>query len=244
MLINPLRKAIKTAKRADRSKISLTAECVHAIQMGSAFINKWSGQRPFFSDFSPISTWQFLIRSDGSTRFGVGALLYPGNLGFSHKWDALEIEKLWGFVPDEKFLAEKASAPLAVVRAEEEKSHLLERESSSVAELFGALYALRSFGHQIQGRRVLLEIDNESMYFALRSWFSEKPYLLDLINEIFETSSFYHIILRIEFIPREYNVVADALSLGLVTQASRYYRRHFGLPLSIVECSRGWPPSL
>ena len=243
MLINPLRKAIKAAKRADRSRITLNAECAHAVQMGSSFIDNWSGQRPFFSDFSPINTWQFLIRSDGSTRFGAGAFLFPGHQGFSHKWDAQEHEKLWGFVPDDKFLEEKASAPLATVRAEEENAHLLDRESSSIGELLAALYALRSFGHQIRGRRVLLEIDNEGMYFALRSWFSEKPYLLDLLNEIFETSSFYHIILRVEFIPREFNVVADALSLGLVTQATRHYRRHVGVDLNVIQCSRGWPPN-
>jgi len=117
----------------------------------------------------------------------------------------------------------------------------LERESSSVAELLAILFALRTFGPIIKGRRVLLEFDCESMYFALRRWSSERPHILVIMNEIYATSFFFYIILRVEFIPREFNTIADALSTGDLTQANKLCKSHFGARLELVDCSRGLP---
>ena len=200
LLINPLRKAIKAARRGDKRSIAVTPVCLHAITAAASFLDSWSGRRPFFSDFSPITTWHFLVRSDGSTKYGAGGVMVPGFDCFSHKWDAAESERLWGVSRDTDTAHPLALTSTPALTSDTKGSSDLERESSSIAELLAILYALRTFGLQIRGRRVLLEIDNESMYFALRSWFSDKAYILDLLNEIYGTIFHYNIIIRVEFV--------------------------------------------
>jgi len=230
-LINPLRIMLKINQKKDKSRMNVQPDCAHAILMAASFLEEWPGSRPFFQDFSPIASWEFLIRSDGSTSHGAGAVLYPGCLGYLHQWDEAERARLLN-TP-----SHSSEEPLIDTS--------LERESSSIAELLAILYALWTFGPQIKGRRVLLEFDNESMYFALRRWFSDKSHILVLLDEIFKICFSFSIILRVEYIPREFNTVADALSTGHLSQATKLCREQFGPrdPLVLVECSRGLPQS-
>ena len=138
---------------------------------------------------------------------------------------------MWGSPPADTSQSSSNSAPLI-------------RESSAVPELLSVLYALRTFGPQICGRRVQVELDSDSMYFAARRWFSDQPHILDILNDIYEAAFLFRILIRFEFIPREYNHIADSLSMGTLAQAQKQCREHFNLELRVVPCSRGLPQSL
>ena len=111
-------------------------------------------------------------------------------------------------------------------------------------ELLALLYAIRTFGPQIRNRRVQIELDNESMYFACRRWFSDQLHILDILNDIYDAAFSFNLIIRIEFIPRDYNSVADALSMGSLDQARKLCREHFNHDLNLLPCSRGLPQGL
>jgi len=61
----------RVADPAVRSLL-LNPECVAAIVTLDGYLRGWSRSERIFLGFTPVSTWEALVRSDASTAFGGG----------------------------------------------------------------------------------------------------------------------------------------------------------------------------
>ena len=86
------------------------------------------------------------------------------------------------------------------------------RESTGVLECMAALQWFRVFVEQAKGRRVLLEIDNESAAMALGRAYSKTKAMLRCVREVHALAAEHRIDLRVRWIARELNQIADSLS--------------------------------
>ena len=227
LLILPVRLCVKRSRSRSAVRVSLDRQAVHSVVIVSDFFRTWSRRQRFFQDFSPLHSWEFLIRSDGSTSIGAGSVVYPGGFALSFAWSEVHRRMLWGMVPSADTSC-SGTAPLA-------------RESSGVGELLSLLFAVRTFGPLCRRRRVLFELDSESMESALGVWFSDKPHIVALLDEIYRSLISFEILPRFRFIPRLYNRVADSLSTDDFAQADSFARLDLGICLRRVPCSP-WSP--
>ena len=171
------------------------------------FLSRWNRRASLFQSFSPTCTWQALIRTDASSKYGCGGVLLPGGLGFSHVWSV-----------DERSLA------LVEVFV-----------SSTFIELLAIEYALSLFGNGIRGMRVQFELDSESGHRDLCRGFSPVPLVLGCVHRIRSLCYTLDIIPRFEHIKRVYNPIADCLANGDVHQARVLTLSREGVRLIVAD---------
>ena len=174
--------------------VALDARAAAAVHFLSAFFTSWNGQCPIRAGFSPIYSFEFLIRSDASTSDGCGGFCLPFTpslCGFNacfHSWS-----------PDEK----------AQALGHREDSV---RESTMFLELLSLLILLEHFVPHLRARRVQFECDNESAVRALCKGFSKMPLCMKLIAQFWLICAENNIIPRFVHILAQYNTIADELS--------------------------------
>ena len=229
LLILPVRLCVKRSRAQNATRVPLDRQALHSVLVASEFFRTWKRRLPFFQDFSPLHSWEYLVRTDGSTSVGAGGVVYPGGFAFSFQWSQLHRRLLWGHISSSLDSGGSDVAPLS-------------RESSGVGELLSLLFAVRTFGPLCRKHRVLFELDSESMESALSIWFSEKPHVAALLDEIYRSLISFEILPRFRFIPRLYNRVSDSLSTDDFAQADSFARLDLGLCLHRVPCSP-WSPS-
>jgi ribonuclease HI len=178
----------------------------------ASFLLEWAGTRAFCKPFSPRDQWEFLLRTDASSDFGYGGMVVPLNEGTSKAWSA-----------EERALALHPN---------------LHAESSTVLELLALRNVLKVYGQRIRGTRVQIEMDSQTSVQNLRRWDSEKLPILEIVNEIHGLVISFSLEVRFEFIPREFNEIADALSIDSFPQAGEMFEREFGSQLTLTSASR------
>ena len=197
-----------------RHDAPLDARAAAAVHFLSAFFASWDGQCPLHAGFSPIYSFEFLIRSDASTSDGCGGFCLPftpslcGFIACFHSWS-----------PDEK----------AQALGHREDSV---RESTMFLELLSLLILLDHFLPHLRARRVQFECDNESAVRALCKGFSKMPLCMNLITQFWLTCAENNIIPRFEHILAQYNTIADELSHFHLLQAEIAATSEFGVGFS------------
>ena len=202
----------KKASNGKAGALNLTRGAQNAMSFVASFLIKWPGTRAFCKPFSPRDSWENLMRTDASSDFGYGGVVIPLNEGTSGPWSTEE-------------------------RAMALHPNLL-AESSTVLELLALRNVLKVYGQRIRGTRVQIEMDSQTSVQNLRRWDSEKLPILEIVNEIHDLVISFCLEVRFEFIPREFNEIADALSIDSFPQASEMFEREFGGQLTLTSASR------
>jgi hypothetical protein len=178
----------------------MPAEAVAAIELLYLFYISWSRDSPVVMGFTPVSSWQSLVRTDASTLFGAGGFVFPQRKAFIHEWSG-----------DDR---------LAALRRV--------RESTTFFELHAICTALEVFGPDLRGERVQFECDSEPAVIALRKCYSTEPGCADLIRSICLLCTSFHITPRWEHILGTFNTIADSLSHNLIDQAQLFCGAELG----------------
>ncbi len=184
-----------------RGSAPLDCRAAEAVHFLNSFFASWDGRCPISAGFSPVYSFEFLIRSDASTDDGCGGFCLPftpsacGFFACYHAWD-----------PSER--ADAIAHSVSSVR-----------ESTMFFELLGLLLLLEHFVPFLHGRRVQFECDSEPAIRALSKGFSKKPFCMRLIRRFWLLCASSHITPRFEHILARYNAVADHLSHLRVPQA-------------------------
>ena len=202
----------KKASNIKAGALNLTRGALNAMEFVASFLLEWAGTRAFCKPFSPRDQWEFLLRTDASSDFGYGGMVVPLNEGTSKAWSA-----------EERALALHPN---------------LHAESSTVLELLALRNVLKVYGQRIRGTRVQIEMDSQTSVQNLRRWDSEKLPILEIVNEIHGLVISFSLEVRFEFIPREFNEIADALSIDSFPQAGEMFEREFGSQLTLTSASR------
>ena len=183
----------------DRSKVAVT-------NLASFFLT-WNRTCAIFAGFSPVYSWEFLIKIDASTDFGAGGFCLPSFECMIHEW-----------LPSERAQAlAHSDTPI--------------RESTTFFELLGILRVLTHFAPACRGKRVQIECDNEAAIRDLVSCFSGRPMCLMIISGVRDLCAKFSITPRFEHILSRFNLVADRLSHDDFTQASVSCIDEFHQPL-------------
>ena len=202
-----------------RGSAPLDRRATEAVHFLCAFFTSWDGRCPITAGFSPVYTYEFLIRSDASTDDGCGGFCLPftpstcGFLACYHAWDSRE-------------RADAVGHSVTSVR-----------ESTMFFELLGLLHLLVHFSPVLHGRRVQFECDSESAVRALSKGFSKKPLCMGIIRRFWLLCALSHITPRFEHILARYNTVADHLSHLHVPQAIAAASSEFAVDFTIPPYS-------
>ena len=159
-----------------------------------------------------------MLKCDASSDFGFGAMVVPQSIGVIGRWS-----------DDERVLARKSDAPDAGELA---------TDSSTILELLALRNAISLLSAHLRGKRVQIEMDSQTSVQNLRRWDSEKLPILEIVNEIHGLVISFSLEVRFEFIPREFNEIADALSIDSFPQAGEMFEREFGSQLTLTSASR------
>ena len=160
------------------------------------------------------------MRSDAATDWGFGAMLFPQCTGVMGKWSAADRE--------------------AARKSDNSVKPELDSDSSTVIELLAFKKALTIFGPALRGQRVQFELDSQTAVLDLRSWNAGRPGILAIVNDVWSLLISFEITARFEHILRDFNMIADALSKNLLTQAELFFRQEFSkeLLVQVVDDSR------
>jgi hypothetical protein len=144
-------------------------QCLH---FWNKFVPKWDGRCTVFLDFGPMAGPEVLWRLDASTEWGMGAVMWtigePEGLYILHEWT--EEERKTAFVA--------------------------ERESTGVLEAMAAARCARAFAKLCIGKRVLMEMDNESLSHGIRKGYSKMDSMMTIIRRVCERTASSRIVLR------------------------------------------------
>ena len=190
-------------KRSSDHRSRLDRRCRAATIALSDFFRSWNRRCNLFAGFSPVVSWEVLIRSDASTDFGAGAFCLPSRRCGIHAWTGAE-------------------------RAEALQE---QRESTMFFELLAILLTIRKFSESLKGKRVQIECDNEAAVRVLCSCFSERSACMAVVEKIRDTCANLFIIPRYEHILSAFNTVADALSHDHYDQAAREFLAEYSVAL-------------
>lgn len=150
------------------------------------------GARSIRIDRGSVPFYARLMYSDAGAA-GIGAWTARQNcfVGTPHKdeWD---------------FTVDKAVAKLGGAGFDE--------ESSTARELRALLLGVRSFQGDLQGLNVLFRLDSQAATLALLGGGSKVTLIHDLVVEFFELCAELKISATVQWVPRDLNVIADALS--------------------------------
>jgi hypothetical protein len=187
--------------------IPLDAQGHDAIVFLRDFLQTWDRSCPLFAGFSPVASWQILVRCDASTEFGAGGFILPSCESFIHKWTSEE------------------------ARSAKEHRSDSKRESTPFQELLTILLMIKRFKCQLVMKRVQFECDNETTVKIMNKCFSAAPPCMKIVGEIRSLCASLYIIPRFEHILNVYNCVSDALSHDDFPQAALWFKEEFGLNL-------------
>jgi hypothetical protein len=208
-----------------RGSAPLDARAADAVHFLDEFFASWNGRCPISAGFSPIYSFEFLIRSDASTNDGCGGFCLPftpSSCGFNacfHTWSPEEKAQALGHRVDSV------------------------RESTMFLELLSLLLLLDHFVPHLRARRVQFECDNESAVRALSKGFSKMPLCMKIISQFWLTCAKNNIIPRFEHILAQYNSIADDLSHFHLSQAETAAIGEFGVGFSCPPYSLPLPPT-
>ena len=190
-------------KRTGAPTRKLDDRCKAAVADLASFFIAWDRKCMLFSGFSPVSSWEVLIKVDASTDFGSGGFCLPSFDCHIHMWSS----------------EERACAMAHSTNAI--------RESTTFFELLGILLILTHFAPLLKGKRVQIECDNEAAIRDLVCCFSGKPMCMHVIARIRNLCAANHIIPRFEHILSAFNSIADRLSHDDLTQANTLCQSEF-----------------
>jgi hypothetical protein len=209
-LVASIRSVLYCSRGRKRESIFLPAEAVAAIDLLFLFYGSWDRRAPISMGFTPVSSWQALVRTDASTEFGAGGFVFPRAEAFVHMWTA----------------SERTAASRHV------------RESTTYFELLAILIALQLLGSSLSGLRVQFECDSEPAVIALCKCYSPEKGCRDIIRSICLFCTSHHITPRWEHILGVFNTVADSLSHNNFFQAKALFAAGLGGDLPLTLCRR------
>jgi len=225
--IGALRASLTKAVKQKKPTVALDPAGKHALQFMLSFFSLWDRSSTIFHDFSPCHSWDHLIRVDASTTFGAGGFTVPLGVAFSSRWSDEDRALALHIAPLTALPAFSASHASDMPPGQDPSALL--RESTTVFELLGVLEGLRRLGSLMRGSRVQIELDNQVAVLGLKTWFSPTASCLSVLDRIHSLVISLSLTLRVEFIPRIHNHIADALSLNDLLQAQELFRSEFGL---------------
>ena len=193
-----------------RERVVLSLEAAAAVDLLHSFFLSWDRCAPISMGFSPVSSWDLLIRTDASTDFGAGGFAFPLGKAFVHKWSAVD----------------RTAGSRRI------------RESTTFFGLSAILLALRLLGPELKGKRVQFECDSEPAVLALCKCYSPELGCHDCIRAICLLCASLHITPRWEHILSPFNSIADALSHDMFSQACFSYAQELGGSLSLISSRR------
>jgi hypothetical protein len=205
-LVGSIRSVLNCSRGRRRESLLLPAESVAAVELLYLFYISWNRDCPISMGFTPVSSWQSLVRTDASTLFGAGGFVFPRREAFIRAWSDAD-----------RFAALRTY-----------------RESTTFFELRAILLALEFFGPSLRGERVQFECDSEPAVFALRKCYSTDPGCADLIRSICLLCTSFHITPRWEHILGTFNSVADSLSHNRFAQALPLFEAELGAGLQLL----------
>ena len=203
----------KAENRKSRS-VTLTFVALNALKWLATFLATWTGSGSISLPFSPRERWQSLFRSDASSDWGYGVVIYPQCQGVTGQWSERDHE--------------------AARRSDVADGKAMDDDSSTVIELMAVEAGLIRFGQALRGQRVQIELDSQTAILDLRSWSGGRPGILTVVNRVWSLLISFEITARFEHILREFNQVADALSKNLLPQARSLFNGEFGAELVVV----------
>jgi len=192
--------------------IVLSPECKESVLFLHQFFTGWNRKCSLFAGFSPVCSWEVLIRCDASTDFGAGGFSLPSRECCIYPWS-------------------EEDRRLALSHSDEPG-----RESTTVCELLAILLLLRFFGERLRGKRVQFESDSEPAIRILSKCFSEKPACLFVVRKIRDLCASFNIIPRWEHILSSLNSIADSLSHNDFPQAVAHAKAELSLQLKPPSC--------
>ena len=151
----------------DKQLVTLSKRAREAIYFWNKFFPSWNGRCLVF-----LAGPEVLWRLDASTDWGMGAFM----------WVLGESEGL--YILHEWTPAERASAFIEV------------RESTGILEGMAAVRCAKAFATRSRGKRVLMEMDNESLARGVRRCYSKTHSMMDLIRGVCETAAKVEVHLR------------------------------------------------
>ena len=180
---------IKHMRSPKTTGVVLSPESRNGFAFWNKFMPTWDQRSRVFLDFGPMRHADVLWRFDASTDWGMGAFIWDltANTGFYilHEWTENE--------------RDFAKGPV--------------RESTGVFEAMAAVRCVRAFAGLSNGRRVLMEGDNEALAYGLRKCYSKNKKMLGMIQSVWESVCAAHAVLRTaHIVGAVYNTVADHLS--------------------------------
>ena len=207
----------KAENRKSRS-VTLTFVALNALKWLATFLATWTGSGSISLPFSPRERWQSLFRSDASSDWGYGVVIYPQCQGVTGQWSERDHE--------------------AARRSDVADGKAMDDDSSTVIELMAVEAGLIRFGQALRGQRVQIELDSQTAILDLRSWSGGRPGILTVVNRVWSLLISFEITARFEHILREFNQVADALSKNLLPQARSLFNGEFGAELVVAVVDR------
>jgi hypothetical protein len=169
-----LRACLSQHKGGARSvhPVMLSKQAREALAFWCRFIPHWDMRCPVFLDFGPMVGPEVLWRFDASTDWGMGAFMWvvgsPIASYIKHEW----------------------------TDAERKHAFVVDRVSTGVMEGMAAVRCAAAFSVLCQGKRVLMEGDNEALTRGLRKCYSRTPAMLGHIHTVWSHTSRARICLR------------------------------------------------
>ena len=231
----------------DAVHVKLNPNAAMAMNFWERVFSTWDRTCPIVAEFTPQSGCQVLLRSDASTDWGWGGLVWcspyePSTAearivhGIKGQWTDADRAKAKALLPtvEDRMTPEKLAMPPATAAAE--ITAALKRESTAVFEAMALLATLRVFVHECEGKRVLIEIDNSTVVRALEGMYSPTPSVMAVILEIGVFCCEHNITIRTRWVlGRVFNVITDRLSHDLVSQAEAACRAELGRELVLRQ---------
>lgn len=178
--------AARLRKPPEALFVKISPQVAASISFWADFFPKWSGKAPIQAFPSPRNTWDSIWRSDGSTKWGMGAHASAEAQFFSLPWTTEE-------------------------RAESQR---LVRESAPFCECLAVLFAVRAWAPGASGKLILFELDCKPAQQALESGFSLAAGMQGILRAIRSLLARNACTVVFRHIPRTANTVADAFSTG------------------------------
>jgi hypothetical protein len=227
----------------DAVQVQLSPNAVMAMRFWERVFRTWDRTCPIVADFTPQSVCQVLLRSDASTDWGWGGMVWSSPLkpntkeakvvyGAKGAWSVEDREQAKALLPIAGECAAKPKPAVPATEAAAEEDAALMRESTAVFESMGLLATLKMFAHECDGKRVQIEIDNATVVRALEGMYSPTPSVMAVVLEIGVFCCKHNITIRTRWIlGRVFNNVADRLSHDSVLQATAACLKDFGKEL-------------
>ena len=221
--------------------VKLNPNAAMAMQFWDQVFSSWDRTCPIVAEFTPQSGCQVLLRSDASTDWGWGGMVWLSPFqplaneaqvihGAKGQWSDVERAQAIALIPALGGAIEATNAAVSGA------TKLLLRESTAVFEAKAVLKMLQKFVHVCAGKRVQIEIDNATVVRALEAMYSPTPSVMAAVLEIGVFCCKNNMTVRTRWIMGKlFNQVADRLSHDCVSQAETECRAMFGKKLVLQQ---------